>query len=183
DGCAQPKAGKVARDYRDRSARSLTRDDAGSLLAAMRAAARPVAPDRLGCVGKDVPGYPAAYAKKLGTFSPPGARGVQLPFVVEAWAERAEADRIRVSVNRTPITAEVDAYHNQKRKFSLSGCGLNHYMDASQRPLHVCLNVETPHMPITTDGKAPDLSPLVDAVGSAIMAAARKAGRLAAAGG
>lgn len=43
----------------------------------------------------------------------------------------------------------------------ITGCGLDHKFTVGRRPIRACLNIEIPHMPITTDGKAPDLRPFL----------------------
>lgn len=90
-----------------------------------------------------------------------------IPFVVEAWAEPIDGETadVRIAVNRTRITAPVRAHHSPKEKrISRFGCSLGHSFATGARPLRVRLNVETPHMPITSDGKAPDFEPIMEAI-------------------
>ena len=37
------------------------------------------------------------------------------------------------------------------------GCGLRHIFEVGRKPVRIVINVTTPYMPITTDGKEPDL--------------------------
>ena len=172
DGFTGAKGLKVARPFgKGRLANTLDFAEAETLLAMLRdqGRGRPFNPERLGGIGPlDV--FPPHYARVVGTFLRRASRGEQhatIPFVVEAWAESINGDRpdVRFSVNRTPITAAMQAYHNAKeKKLSLFGCGLNHCFPAGPRPLRLRVNVETPYMPIASDGKAPDLLPLKDEV-------------------
>src|SRR5262249_5140587 len=106
DGCSEPAAGKIAAVVgRGRLACELGRVEAGMVLAAMKARAKPVNPKRLGCLGPDAVDA-AAYAKRVGVWRP--AAGVEIPAVVEAWAGPVEGDGdvyFHVNVNRTPIAA------------------------------------------------------------------------------
>ncbi|HMB02480.1 MAG TPA: hypothetical protein VKP69_01925, partial [Isosphaeraceae bacterium] len=80
--------------------------------------------------------------------------------LLEAWAEPGDGAKILASVNRTSVTGAIEAYH-EKDTLILSGCGLHHQFKVGRKPPLLVLNVETPYMPITSDGKAPDLSPIV----------------------
>lgn len=163
DGCAEPKAGKIAAPFKGRWARSLQRVEADRLLKDAKDHARVVKPNRLGCVGR-IEGLPSGYAKSEGELPVPMSRDrsqTVVPVVIEAWAELGDRAEILVFVNRTPVAAEIKAYH-KKDTLILSGCGLSHAFKVGRKPPLLVLNVETPYMPITSDGKAPDLSPIVD---------------------
>jgi hypothetical protein len=181
DGCAQPKAGKIAAEFRGRRAKDVTRDEAERLLLRARERAKPVRPDRLGALGPHVPGLPRHYAKAAGTVTLTAARGAvatELPYVVEVYAEVATRASVEVTVNRTPITAKIDVYHDAKKQdLSLFGANLNHAFKVGRRPLWLCINIMAAYLPITTDGKAPDLLPLLDLIGPAILRAGKRAGR------
>lgn len=179
DGCSGPKAGQIATAYKGRPAASLTREDAVVLLAAARQLAKPVNPNRLGEVGDWSDGL--SYATTLGTFAAEAARGdidAVIPFRVEAWADLAYTDRptFKVYVNKTPVTAEVKAYYS-KNDLSLFGCGLAHSLTVGRSSPAIWLNVITPYIPLTSDGKAPDLRPLVSPIADAITKATNRAKR------
>ena len=74
-------------------------------------------------------------------------------------AESASDTDLIVCVNRTPVTGDIDAARD-KRDIDVFGCGLAHTIAASAegREFDIWLNITTPYMPITSDGKAPDLS-------------------------
>src|SRR5262249_40357396 len=102
-----------------------------------------------------------------------------IPYLVEAWAEPAATrTTLLVCVNRTPVTAEVKAYQ-EKRDIYMFGCGITQAIAVAPKDRHfaITLNVITPYMPITSDGKAPNLEIFLDAIQRAASSAVRKAHR------
>jgi hypothetical protein len=175
DGCAEPKAGKIAAPFKGRLARDLGRAEAARLLEIARENARPVRTNRLGCVGM-IEGLPTGYAKVDGAMVVhTAADGLKtyVPVVIEAWAELDDEADVCVLVNRTPVAAEIDASHHKDMLF-ISGCGLNHKFRVGRTPVCVVVNIETPHMPITSDGKTPDLAPVVGDIASLISKIVKK---------
>lgn len=193
DGCSGATAGRVCAFYLGRAASSLSRDEATVLLTKAQRTARTVSPMRLGRVGPH-PGLPNGYASIEGTWLAPPARGsvaARIPYVVEVWAgepatlgreRRAWKCKCNVLVNKTPVTARLDVLYDGKDKtIALSGCGLSYAngdITIACPPSSLWINVQTPYMPITTEGKAPDLLPLRDAIAATIQKAAGKAKRL-----
>jgi hypothetical protein len=181
DGCAQPKAGRIAAEFRGRPARELTREEAERLLIRARELAKPVRPDRLGALGPDVAGLPRHYAKATDTIPQKAARGAvaaELPYVVEVFAEVTTRASVAVTINKSPISCEIEAYHDPKeRKLSIFGANLGHGFLVGWRPLRVHINIMAAHLAITTDGKAPNLLPLLDLIGPAILRAGKRAYR------
>jgi hypothetical protein len=187
DGCSR-KAGEIAAPYRGRLARDLSLEEADALLGAARALAKQVNPKRLGFVGPDVDGFPSHYYRQTCSLEIPPARGQHaaiLPTVVEAWSE-IETGRpgFEVFVNRSPVTAEVTIRHEPKaRQTAIFGCNLRTYVGGKTRHTHrVFLHVLTPYMPITTDGKEPDLEPLGELIDEVITRTFRRAKSAGAAG-
>ncbi len=188
-GCSGARAGKLAADFTGRPCDSLTRGEAEMLLDAMRRVSRQIKPKRLGAVGPDwLP--TAGYAREAGDFQIEPARGklaAHIPVVVETWARPADAPTIVFYVNRTPITAEIHASRcmDDKAAYGLVGCGLSDEHKNTACPVKVgrgreyllVVNVTTPYMPITTDGKAPDLSVIEGTIRQAIEKAIRRAKR------
>jgi hypothetical protein len=128
-----------------------------------RVAARPVKPERLGAVGRDA--YPeAAYTyssgvAKFGSINPLA----EIPFVVEAWAEVDPRETcFSVCVNRTPIAGDIKT-RRDKRNINVFGCGLGYTIAKAPKDSHfrITNNIITPYMPITSDGKEPDLRPFL----------------------
>jgi hypothetical protein len=180
DGCSEPTAGKVAAVVpRGRLARELTRAEAADVLRAARRRAKPVKPTRLGYVGR---GHfeAAGYAKATDEWRvTPG--GITLPVVVEAWADPVGGDDdvyYQVYVNRTPIASDVQAWVSKKgkaRTLVLNGCDSRLHVKIGRRAVGLMVNIDTPFMPITTDGKTPDLSRLGALIGSVAGKAAARA--------
>ncbi len=175
-GCSGAKASRMAAQFSGSSCESLTRDEAESLLDEMRDNSHEVQPKHLGAVGPMA--FPdAGYARDVGTFEAEAARGCTdgtIPYVLEAWATNADEPRIEFNVNRTPITAEIGMSRCMKHKgdYGVMGCGLSSEHGHTALPIKVgrgrefsiVMNVITPYMPITTDGKAPDLSVIQDSI-------------------
>jgi hypothetical protein len=87
----------------------------------------------------------------------------EIPFVVEAWAIENADIRLLVCVNRTPVIADTHATRD-KRKINVFGCGLAYTAAEAPKDSNfvVRLNITTPYMTITSDGKEPDLKPYLD---------------------
>jgi hypothetical protein len=178
DGCTGAKAGKIAAAFKGRACRAMTRDEARALLKAAKAEARAVKPERLGGVGAEAGPY-AHYARVSGTIRhATHTDWAEVPYVVEAWAAaaRGEGATIDVYVNRTPITGDVGATHWSKH-LSVQGCGLRVYPDTGRADYRIALNITTPYMPLTSDGKEPDLTGFGPAVEQVVGKAVRRARR------
>lgn len=183
DGCKHPASGTIAAPWKGRRAASLTREEAGQLLGAAREKAKACNVKRLGFIGQNHPGLPTGYARETGEFSPASAGGTlraQLPFVVEVWAEISDRDSVEINVNRTPVTAKIGVWRqkgNGKSLLVISGCGLDHLFTVGRKSVKLVLNIQTPYMSITSDGKAPDLLPMHGAIDDAIEKATNSAKR------
>ena len=184
DGCASPKAGRIAKaaGCSGRMAASLSREESAALLAAARQHAKPVAAKRLGYVGAFHDGVLPGYARDEGSFEPQSARGVlraQLPFVVECWAQvlaDGARDTVAFCVNRTPVASGVHIQRlKDKTEIGLFDCGLQHSFRVGRAPVALVVNVQTPYMPITSEGKEPDFSEFLDALLKVIPAVAKSA--------
>jgi hypothetical protein len=186
DGCSGGKAGEIVSVAGlDRAiCESVDRHQAKALLEIACNAARKVTPERIGRVGRDA--FPDhKYAIEHGhALVGSGSPKAEIPFVVEVWAEKIgeKGDiEISMSVNRTPVTGEIDAYRNADKDISLHGCGLGHYFTNTPKKgeFDVHVNILTPYCPITSDGKAPNLKPFANRIGDALVAATKKAQRAA----
>jgi hypothetical protein len=187
DGCSGGKAGEiVAGGGLGRTAcQDVTRAQAEQLLKAARKRSRPVASDRLGAVGRN--SYPGGYyaiergLKEIGADEKLQAI---IPYVVEAWAVKVPDGGshifVDICINRTPSTGHVHANYDDK-EMSIYGSGLRHGVaNAPKKGAYkIWINVTTPFCPITSDGKAPDLHPFLNAILGAIATATRKAQRAA----
>ena len=155
----------------------MTSTDATELLTELRLLSKKVKPQVLGSID-DLPGYHRASASgeiKLGSVLP-----AELPFVLEVFAEPLESyesDALIIMVNRTPITGATNIWRNKPAQLAISGCGLYHAFEVPKTPMRLVCNITTPYMPITTDGKAPDLKPYLEWLWATFKKAASKAKR------
>jgi hypothetical protein len=159
EGCSA-SAGDITDGFAGRPARGLGRDEARELLARARAATRPVNPERLGAVGKAA--FSGAYTKKTCRIAfPAGPDGmaIEVPAVVEAWADPdSTGSSATIMVNGTPCVADADAWYKPKEKMTIVyGPGLHLELKTGRKGVLLHVNVITPYMPMTSDGKAPDL--------------------------
>lgn len=180
DGCSGAKAGLIAAPYKGRLATSLERSEVDVLLATARANAKPVKPARLGAVD----GLPdlGSHAKCRGTFNVSASRGkhaATIPFVVEAWAMPASERSVAMHVNRTPVTTPMKTFQDPDRRTdtALIGCNLRDTFATGREPMAFYLNITTPYLALTSDGKAPDLLPMRDEILATLEKAARRARR------
>jgi hypothetical protein len=176
DGCSGGKAGEIiaAAGLHRAVCENVTRAEASTLLATARQHVRPVPAERLGQIGRNA--FPDwSYAHEHGTVD-------TIPFVVEAWA-RKDGEKIALTmlVNRTPVTGDIRGYRDSDKHISMTGCGLHHLIDGapSKGGYRIVINVLTPHCPITSDGKAPNLKPFFNEISDAVAKATRKAQRAA----
>jgi Topoisomerase 6 subunit A/Spo11, Toprim domain len=169
DGCSGAKAGEIvaAAGLGRLTCESITREQAERLLQVARSYARQVNPSRLSGVGP-VDAF-GVYACQRGDID-----GV--PFLVEAWAKSAAKTALHACVNRTPVTGRINASRD-KRDIDAFGCGLRHTIATAPKDKHfyIRLNIITPYMPITSDGKAPNLEVFLDPIAKAAGSAVRKA--------
>jgi hypothetical protein len=196
DGCTGGRAGDIVKQAGLGRAvcSNLTLAQVEKLLKVARDSASPVSPKRLGVVGPDAfldssdiilaiwgdaeSAYGCSYGEaRFGAHEPQAV----IPFVVEAWVKKTDKDEtsLTVCINRTPTTGDIDADHN-KRDINIYGGNLE-YNTVAQAPkdveFNIWLNITTPYMPITSDGKAPDLNPFFEEIGTAVSKAIRKAHR------
>lgn len=179
DGCTGGKAGKIVIEagLGRMACRDVSREQAARLLKVARANARAVNPIRLGGVGPDLL-LDCAYSRSDGVASFGSEPRAKIPFVVEAWAAENTDMELFVCVNRTPVTGEISAVRD-KREIDLFGCNLAHTVAEAPKDKNfaIRLNITTPYMPITSDGKEPDLGPFLDEIRNAVAKAVRKAQR------
>lgn len=165
------------------AAESFSRYDTDGLLADMRTRCHAPKPQKLGEVGRGTLPSSHGYAKKFGTMELAAARGnlaAKVPAVVEVWATKLEtggSPQVLVFVNRTLVSAEIDCGQDSGRegRMWISGCGLHHYVKTGRAPMKIYLCITSPYVPITTDGKEPNLEPLLAPIAEALTSAARKA--------
>lgn len=161
-------------DLTGRSAVSLSRREAEHLLTLARQQVKPVKAERLGRAGND--GVPfMAYGYADGVLHLDDAH---IPYRVEAWAGRKERapDSATLYVNRSPTLVDLAAYRGQSSRMDIGvfGAQLRHAITVGQAPVDVVLNVTTPYMPITSQGKEPDLTEFAASIITATVKATRR---------
>jgi hypothetical protein len=179
DGCTGGRAGEIVAEARlgRTVCADLDRAQAARLLQVARDNAKPVTPRRLGAIGPErFANY--SYAVDSGTVRFGAEPQAEIPFVVEAWVRSAADMRLGVCINRTSIAGDIYASRD-KRDIDIFGCGLHNTVAtaAKDKDFTIWLNVTTPYMPITSDGKEPNLEPFLFAIANAIAKAVRKANR------
>lgn len=180
DGLSSSAAGRVAANFNDRKANSLSFEESEALLSAAREAAKKVTCSRLGHVGPLEHTFPGGYAREEGEAVYPASRGrhtALVPFVAEVWAVPAKEPRFRLFINRSPVIGDRDQSAGMENKTNqyLNGCGLHHYFKVGRTPMSVTINVITPHVPLVTGGKKPDLTAMLrPAIFDAIKKAIRR---------
>jgi hypothetical protein len=174
DGCTGARAGEIVTEAMlgRMVCGDVNREQAAGLLRVAKASARQVQPKRLGSVGNVFAHY--AYATWNGTVW----LEATIPYVVEAWAMRHEDMGLRVCVNRTPIAGDIYATRD-KRDIDIFGCGLANTVAQApkDKDFIIRINITTPYMPITSDGKEPNLKPFLAGIETAVAKAVRKAHR------
>ena len=175
EGCSA-KADAIAGALAKQHACGISREEAQGLLERAKAATKPVNPDRLGSVGEDA--FPGAYYKKgrKCTLGPHGS-SIQLPVVVEVWADRWECGSDAVfMVNGTPCVADVGAVYKSRDKTTIVyGPGLMLDMKTGKSGMLIHVNIITPYIPYTSDGKSPDLGAFEDFLREVIVRAVQRA--------
>jgi Histidine kinase-, DNA gyrase B-, and HSP90-like ATPase len=180
DGCSG-KAAEIVGEFVGRLAKSLSREEAGRLLARAKAAARRVEPRRLGELGEGA--FPGAYAKEADFVLMPrctdGSRAL-LPVVVEAWAEPDDdGSQAHFMVNGTPCIADADArFHAKSKTTMVYAPGFRFYIKKGETGMWLHVSIITPHMPMTNEGKGPWFNSFASMLESVIEKAVKRARRL-----
>lgn len=176
DGCSgRERVAAVTGDLTGRACDSLTRAEAQEVLTAAQEATKEVPAKRLGKIGirEDYLGY----RLERGAFIQDGAT---IPFVVEAWSNRADEPAATIAINRTPIVTRSDLRRVDGKMYAIFGGGLHHRFTVGQKrggEFSLVVNVITPFVPLTSSGKEPDLTPMRDEILEACERAVRIAKR------
>ncbi|AKL96164.1 DNA topoisomerase VI, subunit A [Clostridium aceticum] len=155
DGCSSTKAGKIAREYgRNRKSNELSFDESEQLLNSIRQESRPVKAARLGEIG-ELEGY-SSYNKQSGTFALESTKGnynAKIPFTVEVFTKEADKSSCQALINKSPSIKGIHASESNK-KLNIWGSGFDIYLKCTG--VEIVININTPYMPITNDGKEPN---------------------------
>jgi hypothetical protein len=170
DGCSG-RAGQLAEPFRGRTATSLTFEEAESLLRQARLHSKPVKPARLTPLKDQLEG---SYVREVGTLKLAAGRGslaAELPYTVEVWCSRScsDDDYLEMLVNRTPVTGDMNIQRSKDETcVSIFGCNLGHRFTVGRKPVDLVINVQIPFVPITSNGKEPDLLRFIGSIDRAI---------------
>jgi hypothetical protein len=179
EGCSGPRAGEIAREFdKGQLVGLLSRSEAARLLRECQDRSEPVAPRRLGSLGKPATGIP--YARVETHLDVGGAR---VPAVVEVYGAPALRMSAKVLVNRTPVVGELYAFlqkNDGQNEVGVQGCGLDVWLPVTrtQRPCRLTVSVLAPAVPLTSDGKAPDLDSAEYGISKAIAKVLKKVRRI-----
>jgi Histidine kinase-, DNA gyrase B-, and HSP90-like ATPase len=183
DGCSGSKGASIAGAFgKGRTCRSLSPDDASSLLKMLQETAREIKPAALGLLGPGA-AYGDGYAKALGTFEF-GSREPHavIPCAVEAWVyvenRKGTGARIEVFTNRTPAIERCSVWRDWNKKLTLSGIGLDDSIELAGGACRITLNVTSPLIPISSIGKRPNLKVFAPLISEAIRLAFNRSRKL-----
>ncbi|WP_088834387.1 ATP-binding protein [Paenibacillus tyrfis] len=153
--------------------------EAEHMLKLLRETTKPTPAKSLGEVGNTF--SDVEHCKKNGEFMIRSSRGecnAEIPIIVEAWVGIQKGDpannrsTLTICVNKSPVTTDVNVSTKQAST-TIWGGGL--YIDVKCRPASFYVNIITPYMPITSDGKAPDFRPMSELIEDTVKRAVSKA--------
>lgn len=164
---------------KDAIANTLSRPHAETLLMELRTRSAEPQASILGKIGEVLEGF--THAHEYGNTKIRGASAeAHLPYSIDVFVlplDDGQDDAITMLVNRTPITGEINVQRQKSHQLGIIGCGLRHIVDVGRKPVKVICNITTPYMPVTTDGKEPDLFRYIHPLFRVIEKAAKKAKR------
>jgi hypothetical protein len=147
-------AARIAEGFERRPAFSLNREEATEVLRRAKGASRAVAPERLGWIGRDAFGGSYKRQGHVANYK----NGAQIPQVVEVWAEPCDEPECVIMVNGSVTTTNADAWYSKKERMMIvSAAGLRLELKSGKTGMLIHINIITPYMPVTSDGKAPAL--------------------------
>lgn len=183
EGCAGKHAREICQGFaRNDSARALSREDTDRILRRARDKARRFRPSRLGSIGPQ--GFIGDhYSCRRGTATLTDSRNAlaaQVPIVVEVWTSRLKfSSELHLYVNKSPTTGVMHVFKDGS-KVQLRGCGLSwekRIPDLEPIGFSSVINVCSPHVPLTNDGKAPDLRAFAKVIVRALHDSLKRLGR------
>jgi hypothetical protein len=151
---------------------------AGKVLRAMQRQHKPIKPEQLGQLG-DPYHDTTGYARRAGIVIEEA--GGHVPYVIEAsvaceLVEKRGQGRVRYALvlNRSATLAQITGT-SLPDYLTIKGCGLEFVVSVPTGNYTVFLSLITPHVQLTSDGKAPSLAAYEDAIAEVIHKAARQA--------
>ncbi|MDD2495292.1 MAG: hypothetical protein PHE29_08875, partial [Tissierellia bacterium] len=144
------------------------------ILGMLRSYSKKVNIKKIGCINDNYSGL-GEYAKKYDEFIVKSAKGMyhaRIPYIVETWLRIQKEYNQCIYVNKTPITGEYSAWYD-KGTMKLFRLGLN--IDVKLKESQMVVNIMTPYMPITSDGKSPDFHQMNETIQKCLNASKSKA--------
>lgn len=178
-----PIAQEIVNHVQVEFAADLPKDKVALLMSLLRRVSKEPKPSVLGKID-DLLGEHRAV--KSGVIQAGQGPEANIPYVVEVYckprkdeadddAPSTDKDVVMFMVNRTLINGAMRTYRGKPTELYMFGCGLrNSFKVPKGVPVRVIINITTPYMPITTDGKEPDLARFVDPLFDTIKSAAGK---------
>lgn len=130
------------------------------------------------------------YREDSGTFTIKPGRGheARIPFAVQVWAERCDngyLPSVNFFVNKTHTTADLQVSKvnhpgilGKDDFYCIQGCGLEYLpISKAKAPMNITVGIITSFMPITDEGKEPDLKYVEPVVKNVIKLVAKDAKR------
>ncbi|MBW7572485.1 hypothetical protein [Caproiciproducens faecalis] len=173
DGCTGAKAGQIAKLFdKNYKAPNLSFEDSESLLSAIRDHSKPVKADRLGEIGEITDTF---YSSVSGTYVLPSTKGklsAEIPYKIEVLISPRTYSQVDLLINKS--TAIKSPYlFTEKKKIEIWGVGVHSFINCFDN-IQITINVNSPVIPITSDGKEPDLTLMKESIDSAIQKTVRK---------
>lgn len=152
---------------RQKTAESITKDDAAGILVELKKAIpKKISPRKLGCVG-EITGFDY-YQIEYGSYSDDvtDSENIEIPFVLELWANPTNKEnefnlgKVIVFINKSPLATDAETIHEYKSSnkdiFYLYKIDENMFtVNALKQNTTFYLNVMTPYLPRATDAKIP----------------------------
>ena len=173
DGCTGAKAGQIAKLFdKNYKAPNLSFEDSESLLSAIRDHSKPVKADRLGEIGEITNTF---YSSVTGTYVLPSTKGklsAEIPYKIEVLISPRTYSQVDLLINKSPAIKSPYLF-TEKKKIEIWGVGVHSFINCFDN-MQITINVNSPVIPITSDGKEPDLTLMKESIDSAIQKAVRK---------
>ncbi len=151
-------------------------EESENILSFLKEYCKKVNVKKIGCISDDdYNNGLGEYARKYGQFTVRSAKGIHdaiIPFIIETWIRIQDKYNPAIYVNKTPITGEFSWWYD-KGTMKLFRLGLN--IDVKLKKSQIVINITTPYMPITSDGKSPDFSNMNNMIQYCLDASKRKA--------
>lgn len=177
EGINNAKAKEISKKMIKTKANELNFNETEVLLGIIRAYTKPIGVKKIGYIGENGGGY-GEYTKKTGefrVFSLKGEYNALIPYVVETWIRIQDDFASEILVNKTPVTGQISRWYKGK-EMTFYGCGM--IIDLKSKPAQVVLNVVTPYMPITSDGKSPNFQEMNSTIKACLSNSLKKAKKL-----